>query len=280
MKMYSLNERRTYHFLLILLLLVGVGSCKKEVQTPPHQTVNPPQPTTEVPSYTYEVVNTYPHDPNAFTQGLQVVGDHFIEGTGLEGKSDLRKVEIKTGKVLKSVKLADYYFGEGITVLNGKIYQLTYTSGIGFVYDLNTFAKIDSFRYQGDGWGLTNDGTHLIMSNGTDKIMFLDPSNEQIISTITVKEGVYSIHQINELEYINGEIYANIWQTDRIIRIDPKTGAVNSSIELQGILPATEHTMKTDVLNGIAYDAKGDRIFVTGKYWPKVFEIKLKKKGA
>ena len=170
--MYSLNKYGVRRFSLILLLLVGISSCKKEVQAPPPPIVNPPQPATEVPSYTYEVVNTYPHDPNAFTQGLQVVGNHFIEGTGLEGKSDLRKVEITTGKVLKSVKLADYYFGEGITVLNGKIYQLTYTSGIGFVYDLNTFAKMDSFRYQGDGWGLTNDGTHLIMSNGTDKIMF------------------------------------------------------------------------------------------------------------
>ncbi|HEY6171169.1 MAG TPA: glutaminyl-peptide cyclotransferase [Candidatus Kapabacteria bacterium] len=278
--MHSSNERRAPYFLLILLLLVGISSCKKEVQTPPPPVVNPPQPTTEVPSYDFEVVNIFPHDVNAFTQGLQVVGDHFIEGTGLEGKSELRRVDIKTGKVLKGIKLAEYYFGEGITVLNGKIYQLTYTSGIGFVYDLNTFDKIDSFRYQGDGWGLTNDGTHLIMSNGTDKIMFLDPNNEQIISTITVKEGVYSIHQINELEYINGEIYANVWQTDRIIRIDPKTGAVNSSINLQGILPASERSMHTDVLNGIAYDAKNDRLFVTGKYWPKVFEIKLKKKGA
>lgn len=280
MKMHSSNKGQVPYFLLILLLLVGVASCKKEIQAPPTPIANPPQPATVVPSYTYEVVNTFPHDPNAFTQGLQVVDNHFIEGTGLEGKSDLRKVDIKTGKVLKSVKLADYYFGEGITVLNGKIYQLTYTSGIGFVYDLNTFSKIDSFRYQGDGWGLTNDGTHLIMSNGTDKIMFLDPNNEQIVSTISVKEGVYSIHQINELEYINGEIYANVWQTDRIIRIDPKTGAVNSSIDLKGILPAAEQSMKTDVLNGIAYDAKGDRIFVTGKNWPKVFEIKLKKKGA
>ncbi len=278
--MHSSNKRRVPYFLLILLLLVGITACKKEIQTPPPPIANPPQPATEVPSYTYEVVNTFPHDPNAFTQGLQVVGDHFIEGTGLEGKSDLRKVEIKTGKVVKSIKLADYYFGEGITVLNGKIYQLTYTSGIGFVYDLNTFAKIDSFRYQGDGWGLTNDGTNLIMSNGSDKIMFLDPNNEQIISTISVKEGVYSIHQINELEYINGEIYANVWQTDRIIRIDPKSGAVIGSIDLTGILPPSERSMKIDVLNGIAYDAKGDRIFVTGKNWPKVFEIKLKKKGA
>ena len=278
MKMYSLNERRTYHFLLILLLLVGVGSCKKEVQTPSPQVANPPQPATELLSY--EVVNTFPHDPNAFTQGLQVIGDYFIEGTGLEGKSDLRRVDIKTGKVLKSVKLADYYFGEGITVHNNKIYQLTYTSGIAFVYDLNTFAKIDSFRYQGDGWGLTNDGANLIMSNGSDTILFIDPTTKEIIRTIQVRESGYKIENINELEYINGEIFANIWQTERIIRIDPMTGSITGAINLFGILPPQDRTRETDVLNGIAYDAKNDRIFVTGKYWSKVFEIKLKKKGA
>lgn len=278
MKMYSLNERRTYHFLLILLLLVGVGSCKKEVQTPPPQVANPPQPATELLSY--EVVNTFPHDPNAFTQGLQVIGDYFIEGTGLEGKSDLRRVDIKTGKVLKIVKLADYYFGEGITVLNNKIYQLTYTSGIAFVYDLNTFAKIDSFRYQGDGWGLTNDGTNLIMSNGSDTILFINPTTKEIVRTIQVRESGYKIENINELEYINGEIFANIWQTERIILIDPMTGNITGAINLFGILPPQDRTRETDVLNGIAYDAKNDRIFVTGKYWSKVFEIKLKKKGA
>lgn len=280
MNMYSLNQQKAPYFLLILLLLVGISSCKKEVEIPQPQVANPPQPTTDIPSYSYEVVNTFPHDPNAFTQGLQVVGNHFIEGTGLEGKSELRRVDIQTGNVVKSIKLDSYYFGEGITVLNGKVYQLTYTSGIGFVYDLNTFAKIDSFRYQGDGWGLTNDGAHIIMSNGTDTITFLDPKTEQIISTLTIKEGAYSIHHINELEYINGEIFANIWQTDRIIRIDPKTGNVVGSINLFGILPPNERSTNTDVLNGIAYDAKGDRIFVTGKNWPKVFEIKLRKKGA
>jgi glutamine cyclotransferase len=277
--MYSSNKRHTFHFLLILLLLVGIASCKKEVQIPPPPIANPPQPTTEVPLYTYEVVNTYPHDPNAFTQGLQVVGNYFIEGTGVEGKSDLRRVEIKTGKVLKSVKLADYYFGEGITVLKGKIYQLTYTSGIGFVYDLTTFAKVDSFRYQGDGWGLTNDGTNLIMSNGTDSINFIDPNTKQTIRTIQVKESGYKIENINELEYINGEIFANIWQTERIIRIDPQTGNITSAINLFGILPPQDRTSETDVLNGIAYDTKNDRLFVTGKNWSKVFEIKLKKKG-
>ena len=265
---------------MILLLLVGISSCKKEVQTPPPPIANPPQPATEVPSYDFEVVNIFPHDVNAFTQGLQVVGDHFIEGTGREGMSDLRKVDIKTGKVLKSVKLADYYFGEGITVLNGKTYQLTYTSGIGFVYDLNTFAKIDSFRYQGDGWGLTNDGTNLIMSNGTDVIAFIDPNTKQIIRSIQVKEGGYKIENINELEYINGEIFANIWQTERIVLIDPTTGNISGSINLFGILPTEDITRETDVLNGIAYDAKKDRIYVTGKLWPKVFEIKIKKKGA
>lgn len=279
-KMYSSMSDTVRRFSLIFCLLATLYGCKKEVQAPPQPAANPPQPSTPVDQYSYEVTGVHPHDENAFTQGLQFVDGYFIEGTGLEGKSDLRKVDIKTGKVLKSIKLADYYFGEGITVLNGKVYQITYTSGIGFIYDLKTFAKIDSFRYQGEGWGLTNDGTHLIMSNGTDKIVFLDPATEQIISTISVREGIYSIHQINELEYINGEIYANIWQTERIIRIDPKTGAVTGSVDLTNILPASERSMKTDVLNGIAYDEKSDKLFVTGKNWPKVFEIKLKKKGA
>jgi glutamine cyclotransferase len=278
--MYSSNILRTHYFLLILLTLVGVVSCRKQVETPPTPLTNSPQPTTAVPSYSYEVVNTYQHDIEAFTQGLQVVDGYFIEGTGLEGKSELRKVDIKTGKVLKSVKLADYYFGEGIAVLDGKIYQLTYTSGIGFVYDLNTFAKIDSFRYEGEGWGMTTDGTSLIFSNGTNKIQYLDPVTKQVTKTIDVHEGEFSVENINELELINGELFANIWQTDRIIRIDLSTGNIIGSIDMFGILPPSERSMKTDALNGIAYDVKADRIFVTGKNWPKVFEIKLKKKGA
>lgn len=278
--MHSSNKHLVPYFLLILLLLVGISSCKKEVQTPPPPVMNPPQPATEIPSYTYEVVDALPHDIEAFTEGLQYIDGFFYEGTGMEGQSDIRKVDAKTGKVIKKVTIAPYYFGEGITVLNGKLYELTYTSQIGFVYDATTFAKIDSFTYTGEGWGMTTDGTSLIFSNGSDTIQYMDPATKKITRTIAVKEGGFAILHINELELIKGELYANIWRTDRIIRIDPATGNVTGSIDLFGILPPNERTMKTDVLNGIAYDAKGDRIFVTGKYWPKVFEIKIKKKGA
>jgi glutamine cyclotransferase len=255
-------------------------SCKKEA-APPNP--NPPQITTpSAPVYSYEVVNTWHHDPDAFTEGLQYYQGELYESTGLNGKSTLRRVELKTGKVLQKIDIENQYFGEGITILNGKIYQLTYQTHIGFIYDLKTFKKIGSWQYEGEGWALTNDGKELIMSNGTEKIMFLDPNSLTISRTIEVTDEGMPVEYLNELEYIKGEIYANIWMRDMVARIDPGTGKVNSWINLSGLLTPEERRAekgheRPDVLNGIAYDEKADRIFVTGKLWPKLFEIAIKK---
>lgn len=271
---------RRYSFKLFILygLIFFAASCKKEPEPiPPSPTNNTPLPE-PIASYTYEVTASYPHDVHSFTEGFQFDGGFIYEGTGLDARSSLRKYYLKTGKIAKEVKLPDYYFGEGITVLGDKIYELTYTSEIGFVYNRASFAKIDSFRYVGEGWGMTTDGTSLILSNGSNKIQYLDPKSRQVIRTLEVYEGEYPLLQINELEWIKGEIFANVWRTERIVRIDPESGKVTGVIDMSGILAPSERTMETDVLNGIAYDAKNDRIFVTGKNWPKIFEIKIKKK--
>jgi glutamine cyclotransferase len=252
-------------------------SCKKDVE-PPKQ--NPPQIATVPASvYSYEVVNTYPHDTGAFTQGLEYYNGELYESTGLNGKSSLRRVELTTGKVLQKIDIDKQYFGEGMTIFGGKIYMITYQTHVGFIYDLKTFKQIGSWQYEGEGWGLTNDGTNIIMSNGTNKINYLDPQTLTIVKTLEVTDENYLVERLNELEYIGGEIYANIWTTDRVARIDPATGKVNSWVDLSGLLSPQERTERVDVLNGIAYDKKGDRIFVTGKLWPKLFEIKIKKKG-
>lgn len=279
------NSFKTFIFLSLgTLILLGVGSlylfsCKKDV--PPAE---PPvgqnlPPTTSV--YTYEIVATYPHDANAFTQGLQYADGILYEGTGREGMSNVRHVDLKTGKVLKEAKNDPMYFGEGIVILGDKLYQLTYTSEKGFIYDKNTLAKLDSFKYRGEGWGLTTDGTSLIMSNGSAQIDFLDPATKTITRSIQVTDGGNQVMMLNELEYVKGEIWANIWMYDMIARIDPATGKVLGWIDLSGILPeAEQHPDGIDVLNGIAYDAATDRIFVTGKLWPKLFEIRIKPRSA
>lgn len=236
--------------------------------------------TEATPVYGYKVVNTYPHDYHAFTQGLQYVDGLFYEGTGLNGQSTIRKVDVKTGKPFKVQSISDQYFGEGVTFLNGKLYELTWQTHIGFVYDASTFAKLKSFNYPTEGWGITNDGKRLIVSDGSPNLFFWDPDTLKEIGKITVTDQGAPIANLNELEYIKGEIYANIWQTDRIARIDPKTGKVNSWIDLSGLLKPEDipADAQPDVLNGIAYDEKGDRLFVTGKLWPKLYEIKLVKK--
>jgi glutaminyl-peptide cyclotransferase len=226
--------------------------------------------------YGYEVVRSYPHDRTAFTQGLIVRDGAFYEGTGQNGQSALRKVKIDTGEVLQHKAIDPQYFGEGITEFKGSIYQLTWTTEIGFVYDAKTLERTRTWNYKGEGWGLTHDGTQLIMSDGTAALRFIDPATLKETSRITVRDGSRMVMKLNELEYIKGEIYANVWQTERIVRIDPKTGRVTAWIDLAGILPAAER-QRTDVLNGIAYDAAADRLFVTGKWWPRVFEITLKK---
>ncbi len=227
------------------------------------------------PEYGYRVVHAYPHDREAFTQGLEYRGGFLYEGTGLEGKSTLRKVKLETGAVLQKINLTPTYFGEGITVLNNQIVELTWKHHVGLVYDQATFRQTKSFNYPGEGWGLCNDGTHIYMSDGTSQIRVWDPANYQEKRRINVHDGARAIENLNELEWIKGEIYANVWQTDRIARINPSDGSVVGWIDLAGILPAADRNGTEDVLNGIAYDSQGDRLFVTGKQWPKLFEIKL-----
>lgn len=227
------------------------------------------------PQYSYKVVAAYPHDRNAFTQGL-IFRDNFLyESTGRYGASSLRKLELETGKVLYQRKLPDQIFGEGIVDFGNDLVWLTWTSGFGAVFDLNTFAVKKQFQYAGEGWGLTRTKDAIVMSDGTAQLRFLDPSNLQEIRRIKVTDHGKPVTQLNELEMVEGEIFANIWQTDLIARIDPETGKVKGWINLKGLLPPAEMTADTDVLNGIAYDPVKKRLFVTGKLWPKIFEIEI-----
>ncbi len=229
-----------------------------------------------VPTYTYEIVNTYPHDPGAFTQGLVFHQGLLYESTGLNGSSSLRRVELETGQLLKKVEVPSQFFAEGLALFNGLLYQLTWQNQQGFVYDLDSFSLLGGFSYTGEGWGLTHNGQSLIMSDGTDRIRFLNPDTYGVQRVINVRDNGRPITQLNELEYIKGEIYANIWQTDRIARVDPQSGRVTAWINLTGLLSPEDRARGVDVLNGIAYDGATDRLFVTGKLWPKLFEIRLK----
>ena len=283
---------------LLILFTVFAASCKTE--TPANRpivnnnsTVNANKSSTQmadnIPVYTYEVIKTYNHDSKAFTQGLVINNGVFYESTGEYGESSLRKVEIETGKVLQKKELDEDYFAEGITIMNGKLYQITWREKIGFVYDLNTFNQIKEFSYQGEGWGLTNDGKNLILSDGTHVIRFFDPETFQLVRTITVfREGGRPLFDLNELEYVKGEIWANIWRADdpqilgkpnHIARIDPASGKLLGWIDLGNISPEdVRRDPSSNTLNGIAYDEANDRIFVTGKNWKKLFEIKIKPK--
>ncbi|MBN2181027.1 MAG: glutaminyl-peptide cyclotransferase [Sedimentisphaerales bacterium] len=225
--------------------------------------------------YSYQIVNTFAHEPNAFTQGLVWDNGFLYEGTGLPGRSSLRKVELETGRVLKNYELPDEFFGEGITILQNNIIQLTYKSNIGFVYDKQTFELLREFEYPTEGWGITHNGKNLIMSDGTPTLYFLDPKTFDRLSSIDVYHENNLLWGLNELEYIDGRIYANIWPTDRIAVIEPKTGKVTAIVDLKGLLAEHDRSPDVDVLNGIAYDPAKHRLFVTGKFWPKLFEIKL-----
>ena len=231
-----------------------------------------------LPLYGYRVVNVYPHDAGAFTQGLQYLDGYFYEGTGLNGRSSIRKVTLETGKVLQQRTVPGEFFGEGITVWKNDLFELTWQSHVAFVYDRATFEPKKRFTYPGEGWGLTSDGTNLVMSDGTDELRVLDPVTFAEKRRIKVTAGGIALRNLNELEYMKGDILANIWMTDYVARVAPDSGRVTAYIDLRGLLTATERA-NTDVLNGIAYDAKQDRLFVTGKLWPKLFEIKLVKKG-
>ncbi len=225
--------------------------------------------------YSFQVVHVYPHDRRAFTQGLEFHDGFLYEGTGLKGRSTLRKEDLESEEVLQETELAPQFFGEGITVLNGRIVQLTWQSHIGYIYDRSSFRLLKNFSYGGEGWGLANDGKQIYMSDGTAQIRCLDPETLQELRRFTVHDGGEEINELNELEWVRGEIYANIWQTDRIARISASDGRVLGWIDLTGLLPDQDRTPETDVLNGIAYDSAADRLFVTGKLWPKLFQIKL-----
>jgi glutamine cyclotransferase len=227
-----------------------------------------------VPVYRYQVVKSYPHDRQAFTQGLVYLDGFLYEGTGLIGQSGIRKVRLENGEVLQHRPLDEKYFGEGIAVWGKTLVQLTWQSEIGFVYDLGSFEPVKTFGYQGEGWGLTHDGTRLIMSDGSPVLRFLDPVSFKETGRLTVKEGGLPVDDLNELEVVKGEIFANVWQTQRIARINPKTGQVTGWIDLSGLLSPRD-AVGTDVMNGIAYDAAGDRLFVTGKLWPRLFEVRI-----
>ena len=234
--------------------------------------------------YSYEIINTYPHDPNAFTQGLEFYQGDLYESTGQYGESSIRKVDLKTGKVLQSVALDKKYFGEGITIFNDKIHQLTWQSNIGFVYDVNTFKKEGSFAYgkSKEGWGFTHDNQNLIKSDGTKKLWFLDPNTHKELKYIEAYTNKIStskeISMLNELEYINGKIYANVWQKNFILIINPKNGAIEGVVDLNGLQSKAGQQGLNNVLNGIAYNPKTGKLYVTGKHWNKLFEIKLERK--
>jgi glutaminyl-peptide cyclotransferase len=231
-----------------------------------------PQKAGPIPVLRAHVVRTYPHDPHAFTQGLEYYGGFLYESTGIAGQSTLRKVVLRTGEVVQKVSLPRQYFGEGLTIFHGKIYQLTWLSKKGFIYDLHSFGQVGEFPYDTEGWGLAHDDASLILSDGTNKIRYLDPVSFAVTRTLEVYAGGEAVVNVNELEYIDGEIFANIWHAPRIARIDAHSGQVTAWIDLTAIA-AKEQNGEEGVLNGIAYDKAGGRLFVTGKNWAKVLEI-------
>ena len=263
-------------FLTGLLLLAGAAlACSSPEAGQTLLTPSPSPTPAAISYYGYEVVNVYPHAPGAWTEGLVYADGVLYESTGLRGHSSLRKVELETGKVLQEVDLAPRYYGEGIAIYNQEIIQLTYQQHTGFVYDKESFKLLREFSYPTEGWGITYDGVRLIMSDGTSTLHFLDPGTFQEIGSVQVTDDSGPVVNLNELEYVDGEIYANVWLTDRIAIVDPQTGRVVGWIDLTGLLNTADLNQPVNVLNGIAYDAQHDRLFVTGKLWPKLFEIRL-----
>ena len=233
---------------------------------------------TSVPTFGYRVVRSYPHDPSAYTQGLVYRDGVLYEGTGLNGQSSVRKVRLETGEVMQIRRLDDRYFGEGIAIVGNDLFQLTWQSEIGFVHDLATFEPRRTFQYTGEGWGLTYDGTRLIMSDGSPVLRFLDPARVRQTGQLSVRAAGVPVEQLNELEIVKGEIFANVYQSNRIAKISPRTGEVTGWIDLTGLLSPRDSAgldPMNAVLNGIAYDSAKERLFVTGKLWPKLFEIQL-----
>jgi glutamine cyclotransferase len=238
---------------------------------------NVPPPMSKAPRSGYTVVRSYPHDPKSFTQGLEYFDGYLYEGTGLKGRSSVRKVELETGKVVQQETIHPQYFGEGITIAQGKLFQVTWQDRMGLVYDAKTLKPIRTFTYFGEGWGLTHDTAVMIMSDGTSTLRFLELTRFQERRRLRVTDAGVPIERLNELEWIRGEIWANVWETDYIVRISPKDGRVLGWIDLKGLLGAPLAKLGPEaVLNGIAFDGQKNRIFVTGKLWPRVFEIVVK----
>ena len=264
-------------YLIISMVLAGLCVCASffvaVVAVTPKSAVAK---TISVPVQRVEIVNRYPHDTTAFSQGLVFSDGVLLEGTGLYNQSQLREVDIKTGKVLKKVSLHPKLFGEGITLVGNLVYQLTWQKGIAIVYDRKTFREKKRFRYRGEGWGLAYDGKQLIMSNGSDLLQFRDPTTFRVTKTLRVRYNSRPLTQLNELEYVNGEIYANIWHSEFIARIDPKTGTVVGLIDISGLNPSPKALRKDNVANGIAYDADKKRLFITGKKWSILYEVRIK----
>jgi len=274
--MLGMSPMLKLRLMLVFVLALFSIQCQPSTNSgSPNKTAEPPA-SGPPPKYGYQIVNIYPHDSNAFTQGLILMDGKLLESTGQEGFSSLRRVDLESGRVLKKVDVPEPYFAEGLTALNGKLYQLTWQHNLGFIYDAQTFDRVGQFNYQGEGWGLTTDGQSLILSDGSNRIRFIDPSNFRVTRTISVTDGSAPVKELNELEYVNGEIYSNIWHDNRIATIDPQSGHVKAWIDLTGLMPEGELQDPEAVLNGIAYDQASDKLYVTGKLWPRLFEIKVK----
>ena len=237
-------------------------------------------PNSGTPEYTYKIIHVFPHDPDAYTQGLVYHNGFLYEGTGINGRSSVRKVQLATGKVLQNINLAEDFFGEGITIFKDQILELTWKSEIGFVYNLSDFKFIRQFAYTGEGWGLTTDGKEIFMSDGSADIRVLDGDTFKEKRRITVRDDSLPVTRLNELEFVGDEIFANVWTTDRIARISPKTGKVLGWIDMTGLMNPAERQNVDAVLNGIAYDPVGKRLFVTGKLWPHLYQIQVVPKSA
>ncbi|GJG85997.1 glutaminyl-peptide cyclotransferase [Gemmatimonadetes bacterium T265] len=262
--------------LAIALTALLAMSCRGNDAAPPADSATASATPTGPANYVATVVRSYPHDPAAFTEGLFIKDGKLYEGTGLEGKSDIRRTDLATGTVELRRPLDPKYFGEGIVAFGDVLYELTWKNGKAFTYDLATFApRPQTFTYYGEGWGLTTDGESLIMSDGTARLRFLDPKTFAVRRTLDVHDGASPVSQLNELEWVKGELLANIWQSQQIVRIDPKTGAVTGWIDLSTLPLATDRTGKEDVLNGIAYDAAQDKLYVTGKNYARLYEVRL-----
>ena len=277
MRPHCLLPRLRVGFRLLAAFALAACGCADVQNTgsaPGIPTFRIPQYTRRISVLTVKLVRSYPHDPHAFTQGLEYYGGYLYESTGIAGQSTLRKVALDTGQVIQKVSLPSEYFGEGLTIFRGKIYQLTWLSKKGFVYNLRTFRQVGEFPYDTEGWGLTHDDRSLIMSDGTNKIRYIDPVSFAVTRTIELYAEGQGVANLNELEYVKGEILANIWHSTRVARVDPRSGQIVAWIDLS-FIAAKEPHREEEVLNGIAYDKAADRLFVTGKKWSKLYEIKV-----